>query len=50
MCLHGFATAFLALAGCAISGHLHFIVVWSTDNFKEANINVRNAKDEYMQQ
>lgn len=36
--LHGFATAFLVLAGCAISGHLVFIAVWSTDNFKEANI------------
>lgn len=36
--LHGFATAFLILAGCAISDHLVFIAVWSTDNFKGANM------------
>lgn len=36
--LNGFATAFLVLAGCAISGYLVFIAVCSTDNFKEANI------------
>lgn len=36
--LHGFATACLILARCAISGHLVFIAIWSIDNFKEANI------------